>query len=316
MSQLQSNLTEILRQKSQYLLPQNLRSGITLLGITGTYGGQDTINLFIQETEPETYDGIWIETDSLEYDNIVEVTDKTSLVANSINIVKGSDFETILFYSNNGFSYRFNTIILTDSDNEVIEGINVYYGDGSTWKNIVEYTRIEYIQSSGTQYINTGIYPTNNTKLIIEYAINSGNGTNLGMINYFGLTVYSNRYSYGFGGSGFQEYSHDIALDAKTKTQLDNTGLYENDALINAFSNPPTFSYSNAYRLFAYLSTGGVYASSFKLYSCKLYENNILVRDFIPVKDPDSVVCLYDKVSGEYFYNAGTGAFIAGLEIN
>ena len=39
MSQLNDNLTEILRQKNTYLLPENLKKDITCLGVTGTYEG-------------------------------------------------------------------------------------------------------------------------------------------------------------------------------------------------------------------------------------------------------------------------------------
>ena len=45
---------------------------------------------------------------------------------------------------------------------------------------------------------------------------------------------------------------------------------------------------------------------------CKIYKDTSLIRDFIPVKDENNVVCLYDKISNQYFYNAGTGDFIAG----
>ena len=42
MSQLNDNLTEILRQKDTYLLPANLKKDVSLLGVTGTYEGTDT----------------------------------------------------------------------------------------------------------------------------------------------------------------------------------------------------------------------------------------------------------------------------------
>ena len=51
------------------------------------------------------------------------------------------------------------------------------------------------------------------------------------------------------------------------------------------------------------------------LYYCKLYENDILVGDFIPVKrKDDGVICLYDKVSKQFLLNQGTGSFITGPE--
>jgi len=54
------------------------------------------------------------------------------------------------------------------------------------------------------------------------------------------------------------------------------------------------------------------YCGSAKVWSYKHYRNGILIRDFIPVLDKDDVACMYDKVSGEFFYNKGTGQFIAG----
>ena len=42
------------------------------------------------------------------------------------------------------------------------------------------------------------------------------------------------------------------------------------------------------------------------------YDDGVQHRQFIPVLDWNMKPCLYDKVSGELFYNAGTGDFIAG----
>lgn len=46
-----------------------------------------------------------------------------------------------------------------------------------------------------------------------------------------------------------------------------------------------------------------------KVYGCKVWQDSVLVRDFIPVLDWNNVPCMYDKVSGELFYNKGTGTF-------
>ena len=48
-----------------------------------------------------------------------------------------------------------------------------------------------------------------------------------------------------------------------------------------------------------------------RIYYCKIYDGDTLVRDFIPVLDEtNQTPCLYDKVSETYFYNQGTGDFI------
>ena len=49
-----------------------------------------------------------------------------------------------------------------------------------------------------------------------------------------------------------------------------------------------------------------------KLYAYKHYTNGVLDRDYIPVIDKNGAACLYDKVSGQMFYNQGSGDFKTG----
>jgi hypothetical protein len=49
-----------------------------------------------------------------------------------------------------------------------------------------------------------------------------------------------------------------------------------------------------------------------KIYSFLVYENNTLIQDLRPALDYNNVACMYDMVTGKYFYNQGTGEFIAG----
>ena len=57
--------------------------------------------------------------------------------------------------------------------------------------------------------------------------------------------------------------------------------------------------------------------SKFKgdMYYFRIKKDGVLLRDFIPAKDPDGVVCFYDKVSKTFFYNQGEANFIAGPEV-
>lgn len=47
------------------------------------------------------------------------------------------------------------------------------------------------------------------------------------------------------------------------------------------------------------------------VYMTYIYQSGVIVRDYIPVRD-GTVGYLYDRVSGRFFGNAGTGAFIIG----
>lgn len=49
-----------------------------------------------------------------------------------------------------------------------------------------------------------------------------------------------------------------------------------------------------------------------KLYSCAMYYGGRKIRDFKPCLDADGVPCLYDLISKTAFYNQGTGSFIWG----
>ena len=61
------------------------------------------------------------------------------------------------------------------------------------------------------------------------------------------------------------------------------------------------------------LNRNGEYFALARIYNISFRTaNNILVRDFIPVLDKDGVPCMYDKVTVQFFYNQGTGQFIAG----
>lgn len=60
---------------------------------------------------------------------------------------------------------------------------------------------------------------------------------------------------------------------------------------------------------------GGQYRGSYKLYSFKIYENDVLIKNYIPVKDASNVVCLYDTINKQYIYNQGTNKFLSGEEV-
>ncbi|MDY6152100.1 MAG: hypothetical protein SPI06_01690 [Terrisporobacter sp.] len=47
-------------------------------------------------------------------------------------------------------------------------------------------------------------------------------------------------------------------------------------------------------------------------YKVKIYDNGILVRDFIPIKTTTNIYGLWDKVNKVFYKNAGTGTFTGG----
>ena len=191
-----------------------------------------------------------------------------------------------------------------------------------------EYQQVEYIESTGAQYIDTDVKPTNNTVVEIKYA------SNLDASSYFMLygsrtSVSSNDkhsfykesntgYYAGFGGdnlsgSGIYNTSSTELHTIKNGAR----GLYVDDILITTYQNY-TFNSTLSMYLFGLNQANTLDSRTFKgkIYSCKIYEDSSLIRDFIPCySKTDNVVGLYDIVNDVFYTNRGTGEFIEGDDI-
>lgn len=191
----------------------------------------------------------------------------------------------------------------------------------------VPYTKLEYIESSGTQWINTGVLPTNNTKVDLDFSFTSNTVSNKTCVFgsretwqskgfYFGVA--SDTMGRGWWGQYGSANTGELSARSDTNRHIlsFSKNVFLDNVLVKTFTNDLTTAYANI-ALFGSFegSTTTASASSQKVYSCKIYDNNVLIRDYIPVKDPNNVVCLYDKVSNMYFYNEGSGTFIAGGEV-
>lgn len=178
------------------------------------------------------------------------------------------------------------------------------------------YTQLEYIESSGTQFIDTGIKAKNNTKVIAECNITYG--TNWVMIlgsydtgAYFSWWANAtNIYAY----YGSQNKSGNGATGKQTI--IANGSKWSDSANSFVFSDASFTAPSTMY-LFSVHNGGSSYANaSMKLYACQIYDDGTLVRNFIPCRTPNREIGLWDDVNGVFYGNAGTGTFTAGPEIS
>ena len=177
------------------------------------------------------------------------------------------------------------------------------------------YQQIEYIQTTGTQYINTGI----TTEAIWEYDIQytksklatrqlMGHGGTSG--EYWGITD-------GYYGMSLLKTS-DVPAGNRDIYRVEN---YEGGG--NVYING-ILAYNNSYdsrtigkeaQIFA---IEGNYANYCKLYSCKVYDKDgtTLLRDYVPaIRNEDDAIGLYDRVTNTFFINNGTGEFVIGEDI-
>ena len=174
-----------------------------------------------------------------------------------------------------------------------------------------EITKLEYIQSNGTQYIDTGIVPKNNTRVDADCDITYG--TNWIMI--LGSYDPNKYFSWWANGATIYAYygtsNNNVAGENGKQTLSANKNIWTAGNSAISFSE---VSFTSNFSIYLFsVNNGGNYSkASMKLYSCQIYDNGTLVRDFIAAKLSDGTVGLYDKLNGLLYINVGTGAFTAG----
>lgn len=181
------------------------------------------------------------------------------------------------------------------------------------------YKRLDYIESTGTQYIDTGIVRDidNNTyKLKLNVSYSNVNTRQLqGVQGYVYVGVVNGYWQYGSASNDHTNIQaipnifHSIELNAnKTKSSFIYGKINNIDVVGGSqISNSPVNAHFCLFML-----NGFNFPSSCKNKECELYENDILVRNFIPCINDQNEVGMYDTVSQTFFGNRGTGVFIAG----
>lgn len=169
-----------------------------------------------------------------------------------------------------------------------------------------------YIESNGTQYIDTGILATVTTdyEFVGSITETAKTGWIAGAPTWVGVHKKANTVAVTQNSTGHIYQTVDIG-------EVFTIGLFGNKAYFNGIeTNTLAKRYNSTLTLFlfAYHHTNGTGTinTAIRMYGFKIYDNEKLVRDFIPVLDKDNQPCLYDKVSEELFYNQGTGEFLYG----
>lgn len=193
-----------------------------------------------------------------------------------------------------------------------------------------EYTKLEYIQGTGVQYLDTGITPKATQRIEIEVQLDAVTAYE----RLFGATdngAVTRGNVYGVHGSDnffvvkFAEYfEYDnvpvkipMVINTKYKLSVDYSTkeVKLDDVSLGHVTEAPV-SDNRTIQVFSGASSN-IAPAKMKLYSFKIYEGDELVLDLIPVKrNSDNVVCAYDTVSETYFTNEGTGVFTAGAEVD
>lgn len=199
----------------------------------------------------------------------------------------------------------------------------------STWKDLSSglikiptipqtYTPLEYIEGTGTQYINTGITPTQNTsfsfgvymKEITGACIigcNTGNDNNdFRIFNYNGQIYWDIQTSRLIG------VTNSFPINQKFEFEVGNNYVKKNGTTILTGTTISSFTGDCPIQILRDNPTGSSTCAKGKVYYLKIYNSGTLVRNMLPCKNESGIVGMYDIIEKKFYNNNGTGTFIAG----
>ena len=197
---------------------------------------------------------------------------------------------------------------------------------GYTFQEWLSYTPIEYLESTGTQWIDTGTYAEPNffrvkgklryitarTKNSDAFGTYNGSAVSIALYRTGANTSYlETGSSLDYRGGTVPtiqgvDYEFDIQAEYGVRT-----GYWNNENVSLNYSG--SLCSNLPLHLFGHKSiTVNESSEPLRIYKFQIYLSSGIVRDFIPVLDSNDTPCMYDKVTNQFFYNQGTGQFIAG----
>ena len=252
-----------------------------------------------------------------------------SYAAQSDNLIDAKTFNAAL---KNGLDSEFKC---RDDNRDPVSGLCWLY----TIHNAIEdntllptgYTPLEYIESTGTQYINTGLVVPSSSETVTKFdavaAYTAATGRNfIGGYADYGHAHYCEFKANQFGYNGASQdnnayFSPTLSANIKYNISMQINGA--TDTVLSIDVNGTTYSHvvnkfqasqMGTFVLFALGSDN--LAPSLRLYSAQIRIDGVLRRNFIPashIENNTTVVGMYDTVSRQFFPNAGNGDdFIAG----
>lgn len=201
----------------------------------------------------------------------------------------------------------------------------------TVWRKLPYDEEIDWIESTGTQWIDTGVAPDSATTRVAAriyvpasdavYAVfGSRTAVNVNAYNLFGYTNYGakpNTFRFDFGydtnSAKVQNYTESNIAAGWWNLDLNGRALYMTNGSVSQTLNAQKTSAANPYPvyLFSVNTSGTAWNASSVGIRCsfvRIWQGGVLVRDFVPVRI-GAEGALYDRVSGTLFTNAGTGSF-------
>lgn len=193
-----------------------------------------------------------------------------------------------------------------------------------------DYVQLEYIESNGTQYIDTLFQPSKAYGRIQVKFVTLAIGTYYYQYRLAGSYGDSNRYPQlylglptTYIGVGDRDISTGITQTVNVINELDVS--FGNGAILYTFNGTAVnLSYSGTSQVAknVYLfadnedTMGPAYYCLAKMYYFKIWDGDTLVRDFVPCVNQNNIAGMYDLVNSRFYPSNSNSNFIAGPKKN
>lgn len=191
------------------------------------------------------------------------------------------------------------------------------------------YREVPYLESNGTQFINTNLYANGQDVIEIkgQFVKNVGTqelcGSHLSGYYYRVACVFNNYFK--FSAGYWNEYNNDsqgkpvAPFDLNThifKLDVPNRKGYVDNTMVQLSTGNNNYPGQGTKPLLLFARAQGPNASTwgatgkchFRMEYAKFYQSGNLVRDLVPmVRIADEKPGLYDKVNNVFYVNQGTG---------
>ncbi len=199
------------------------------------------------------------------------------------------------------------------------------------------YTPIEYLESSGTQYIDTGFAFNADLRakpFAMDFTISvlfilTGNSVQPPFVGSTGYVMRGSQYAWSPQPNSIAIYAYGANIQALSflAPQMYTPyhfryEFYQSQGIIIGSNDETTttrdiggdtgeLNISNS-NIYLFKQNGYSSGAKIRIHAFSFESDGVKIRDFIPVLDTAGVPCMFDKVENKFYYNAGTGQFIAG----
>ena len=188
------------------------------------------------------------------------------------------------------------------------------------------YTQLDYIESTGTQWIDTGMTADDSSVFTVDFMLYKAPMTYAGIFGSRTITGYAGAsmfyvatnptsYNCSFGRNDISSTPVFGHIDSSRHIlELSSSGAFFDSTLVQSFTQ---IQFSTPGNVFVFTSNDGdanFPSPNLRIYSFKMTKTGGELDLYPAKRASDGAVGMYDMANGRFLANVGTGSFIAGPE--